>query len=1283
MVSRSSRTELSILDTQIISTVKKPIPVKELLARLQKLADLLSAVDQNNVSPDSYKQIARDLSNKKLLRHLNAGVQALSCCAIADILRIYAPDAPYTPEELSFIFSAFFAQFSHLWDEGNAYFLQQSYILKRIVEVRSIILVADLPDAPSLISTLFDTMYSLASKGFPSKLEPIAADMLSEIITEADSVPKDVVTLVLKKLTTALQKGLTSSLSNISNPGFAFSLAVCEANVDKLSRLVAQLFSEMLDESAASTEEGEIDYEASYQILEKIHSWSVQIWRNVPDLLASVMGLINDELNSDSEQIRVLATTTIGDMISSSLLGFVDSNVAYFVNKHKNTWNLWLKKNSDVSFAVRAKWVEQVASVLASTSVTTEMANDLGNGLIKCLRDTHDRVRFEACKVIESLPFHVFTNRLCKADVLSTLLQLTREKNGDIRSKAIRISANIYDNFLKQLSKHEVTDFGSLNNDEVQELEKIIITDTPNTLLLLNYINDKAVNASVDAVLFERLLPFEDDADKRVERLCKFYGSLDERSKAVFVASAKRQRKMSETVDQLIKISQNLAPMEKGNAKIDHDFTERENLLLKSEKIIQWLSVSFPPNFNTVLCLEKFVNLKNSRFLNLLSICNLPNSDYKSVKNSMKELLGKLNDPKSIKNSDEFSRVGTADMLSNIKILLYRSATIIFNKSNITELLKISRADKHAYTEISNELIGIVSSISPEVFGTHIKTITDVVINKGLSVDLSFLRSFYHLLKTFPHEFPDRTEATEQLKDLAVNGTPLQAKYALKVIGCSESKEQLISEIRDEIFPLESKSPLLGTRISTLAEIYLIDPVSLEQYSNEINSVIVDNVLRCNRMDDSQYRLHLEDKWIDDAELYQEKNILLAEKLASLRLVLNRVRAIADTISDFSLLEKPLRLFLTIISNSGEIVKVKDGSTATPNSFQKRLRLYSGEALLKLAKYANLDLLISFHVVSKLGKLVHDESKEVREQFLKKLKRYLASNEISEKFLHLVFFVGHDPDGTLRNDVLTWTRAFHKRCQSKSDIVFERNIVRLIHAISHDERFRKLVSDAKTSPRDEDAQIMGYVYGLKFFTLYLDAIASEQNVSLLYYFASRVKQYRDSQVAQDLYTLEDVPEEILNLYRVAELCQLMIKELADSKSWNLQTYPGKLKLPSDIFAPMEDFHEAQRTISRVYISDDVQIELRLNFKKMLGSGISKRKATTKPATQKRQRSGKPRQAIRRRKTGKRNIASDEEPEHQVLAPNAIRRSTRAVSKVRYEETGSSDAEEEKGSNLSD
>ncbi|KAM9889616.1 hypothetical protein OXX79_012030, partial [Metschnikowia pulcherrima] len=169
----------SALDADIVPTLGAPISTKELIARLSKIADELSAVDQEQAVLENYRNVAKNLANPKLINHKNVGVQAFAACAISDIIRLYAPDAPFTPEELANIFKAFFAQFSCLWDEENPYFLQQSYILKRLVEVRSVVLISDLPESQKLVSMLFETMYTLTTKGFPPKLEHLASELLA------------------------------------------------------------------------------------------------------------------------------------------------------------------------------------------------------------------------------------------------------------------------------------------------------------------------------------------------------------------------------------------------------------------------------------------------------------------------------------------------------------------------------------------------------------------------------------------------------------------------------------------------------------------------------------------------------------------------------------------------------------------------------------------------------------------------------------------------------------------------------------------------------------------------------------------------------------------------------------------------------------------------------------------------------------------------------------------------------------------------------------------------
>ncbi|KAM9886476.1 hypothetical protein OXX79_014163, partial [Metschnikowia pulcherrima] len=77
----------SALDADIVPTLGAPISTKELIARLSKIADELSAVDQEQAVLENYRNVAKNLANPKLIDHKNVGVQAFAACAISDIIR--------------------------------------------------------------------------------------------------------------------------------------------------------------------------------------------------------------------------------------------------------------------------------------------------------------------------------------------------------------------------------------------------------------------------------------------------------------------------------------------------------------------------------------------------------------------------------------------------------------------------------------------------------------------------------------------------------------------------------------------------------------------------------------------------------------------------------------------------------------------------------------------------------------------------------------------------------------------------------------------------------------------------------------------------------------------------------------------------------------------------------------------------------------------------------------------------------------------------------------------
>jgi len=78
----------------------KPIAIADLLRRLQALSKEMRSMEQEENERDSFTTVAKELATPNLLAHKDKGVKAWTACCLVDILRLCAPDAPYTGQQL-------------------------------------------------------------------------------------------------------------------------------------------------------------------------------------------------------------------------------------------------------------------------------------------------------------------------------------------------------------------------------------------------------------------------------------------------------------------------------------------------------------------------------------------------------------------------------------------------------------------------------------------------------------------------------------------------------------------------------------------------------------------------------------------------------------------------------------------------------------------------------------------------------------------------------------------------------------------------------------------------------------------------------------------------------------------------------------------------------------------------------------------------------------------------------------------------------------------------------
>jgi len=79
--------------------VQEDMNLDELIRRLKFLAATFQSMGQEENAYDEYVPLCLHLAEEGFLNHPSKDVRLLIACCIADILRIYAPEAPYKDQE--------------------------------------------------------------------------------------------------------------------------------------------------------------------------------------------------------------------------------------------------------------------------------------------------------------------------------------------------------------------------------------------------------------------------------------------------------------------------------------------------------------------------------------------------------------------------------------------------------------------------------------------------------------------------------------------------------------------------------------------------------------------------------------------------------------------------------------------------------------------------------------------------------------------------------------------------------------------------------------------------------------------------------------------------------------------------------------------------------------------------------------------------------------------------------------------------------------------------------
>mmetsp|Transcript_34803 Transcript_34803/g.76754 ORF Transcript_34803/g.76754 Transcript_34803/m.76754 type:complete len:186 (+) Transcript_34803:108-665(+) len=148
----------------------------DLIKHLDKLHNALSDISQEaRDQPKELSFTAKQLVAQDLLQHKDKEVKLLTVCCLVDILRVFAPDAPYSPEETVSVFRAIAHQLKAMATTQTLSELHASklyYILNSIAQVQSCVVPVMLAQsgvsgAEEVVTSMFETIMSSAHADHP------------------------------------------------------------------------------------------------------------------------------------------------------------------------------------------------------------------------------------------------------------------------------------------------------------------------------------------------------------------------------------------------------------------------------------------------------------------------------------------------------------------------------------------------------------------------------------------------------------------------------------------------------------------------------------------------------------------------------------------------------------------------------------------------------------------------------------------------------------------------------------------------------------------------------------------------------------------------------------------------------------------------------------------------------------------------------------------------------------------------------------------------------------
>lgn len=461
--------------TDYILSAKGP---SEMVKRLTAAFDTVVALEQTEHSelPAGLDNIASQAVSDTLMRSKNKEIALLASCVIVEILRLYAPEAPYTEAQLVSIFRAIITQLGHLRKEADAMedeialtmHSRAAHVLTSLQTVKSCcILSSELITSPSvrgdtevLITDLFRTLLSTASNESSRQLLEHAASVIELVLDDIEAVTPG---MLQPLLATLVERSETDA-------SYQVAVAVLIKLEARLSVPVAQTVNALLaalpsaaDKSATTAsgskrrrrrgaDEEDDDDEANdddrsaaeagpFAKREPLHRLIHVLASVMPSSMLLILPPLAAHLSSEDMELRTAAITVCGRVFASRAMVSTsgEGGRVCFGRAYPVQFDMWLHRFKDKDAAIRAEMCKIGAEVLREHA---ELAAAVTAHLLDRLKDANEDVRKSAVIVVCDSAVNQLEH--VSLPLLEATAERLQDKSFDVRREAATGLAQAY-----------------------------------------------------------------------------------------------------------------------------------------------------------------------------------------------------------------------------------------------------------------------------------------------------------------------------------------------------------------------------------------------------------------------------------------------------------------------------------------------------------------------------------------------------------------------------------------------------------------------------------------------------------------------------------------------------------------------------------------------------------------------------------------------------------------------------------------------------------------------